>query len=215
MLCRYSKGENAVGRLVKPGIRGFVAKNYFLYLFLVLFLVMGIIFGTLGVKALTPEQLANLNQFINTSFSSISKAVDYQVTVKHAVWRNLTTIFKVWFLGLTVIGLPLILVIIFTRGFVLGFTVAFFLQNMGLKGLGVILLTIIPQNIIHIPALIGAGASALGFSIFLLKGRNENKAIASYFFRYSIMMLILSLVMVFAGIIEGYITPIVSKIVPF
>jgi len=214
-LCKHTEGENAVGRLVKLGFKSYLKKNYIVCLFLILFVVMGIIFGALGVKALAPEQLSNLDNYIDTGFQNISNQLDYQAAAKHAIWRNLTTIFKIWFLGLTVIGLPLILVIIFTRGFILGFTVAFFLEKKSWQGFGIILLTIFPQNLLHLPAIIIAGASATAFSIYLLKGRSEHKTISSYFLRYSLIMSILAVVMVLAGFIEGYFTPLAIKVLNF
>lgn len=173
---------------------------------------MGIIFGALGVKALAPEQLSNLNKYIDTGFQDITIQFDSQTTAKSAIWRNLMTIFKIWFLGLTVIGLPLILVIIFTRGFVLGFTVSFFLEKGFWQGLGIILLTIFPQNILNIPAILIAGASATSFSLYLLNRRSEQSTISSYFIRYSLIMLIVAFVMVIAGLVEGYVTPIALKV---
>jgi len=213
MLCRLSKGENAVGRLVKLGIKGHLSNNFILYLFTILFLIMGIIFGAIGVKALTPQQLSSLNQYIDTGLETAGKQIDYQSTAKHAIWRNSKTIMKVWFLGLTVIGLPLILVIIFTRGFVLGFTVGFLLENKAWQGLGIILLTIFPQNLLHLPSLILAGTSAIGFSLYLINGKKyESRPISHYFLKYSFIMLILTLVMVLAGLIEGYVTPLATKV---
>ncbi|NMA01674.1 MAG: hypothetical protein GX923_03810 [Clostridia bacterium] len=47
-----------MGRRVKLGIKNLFSNNYLLYLFVLLFLVMGIIFGVIGVKTLTDQQLA-------------------------------------------------------------------------------------------------------------------------------------------------------------
>jgi stage II sporulation protein M len=179
---------------------------------MIIFLIMGIIFGALGVKALAPEQLTNLNKYVDLSFQNINSQVDFQATAKNAVWRNITTIFKIWFLGLTVIGFPLILVIVFTRGFVLGFTVGFFLEKKTWEGIGIILLSIFPQNLIHLPAIIIAGASATAFSILLLKGSAEKVAISRYFLRYSFIMFVLACIMGLAGLIEGYVIPFSIKL---
>jgi stage II sporulation protein M len=202
-----------VGRLVKPNFKDFFARNYLIYIFMILFLVMGIIFGALGIKALAPEQLANLNKYIDNGFQNIGNQVDYQATAKQAIWRNISTVFKIWFLGLTVIGFPLILVIIFTKGFVLGFTVGFFLEKKTLAGIGIILLSIFPQNLLHLPAIIIAGSSATAFSIYLLKGRGERVALSSFFLRYSLIMFIITCVMVIAGLVEGYVIPVTLKLI--
>ncbi|MFZ5943431.1 MAG: stage II sporulation protein M [Bacillota bacterium] len=201
-----------MGKLVKPGVKGYFAKNYLILLFVAFFLIMGIVFGVLGVKALTPEQLSGLNSYIDTGLKTVGSTLDYQSTAKQAIWRNLSTIFKIWFLGLTVIGLPLILVIIFTRGFILGFTVGFFLQNKGWQGLIIILLTIFPQNIIHLPSLIIAGATSIGFTLYLLRGRKDNTSISSNFIRFSAVMLLIALFMLLAGFLEGYVSLLGTKL---
>ena len=202
-----------MGRWVKLNYRGFLKRNYLVFLITVLFLIMGVIFGTIAVKVLTVEQLNNLNHYLETSLESTGDNLNYQNTAKHAVMRNLETIFKIWFLGLTVVGLPLIMVIIFTRGFVLGFTVSFLLVNKGLEGFFLVLLTIFPQNILHIPALVFAGVAATGFSIYLVRGRkNDRSSIYASFLKYSFIILVLALIMVIAGIVEGYLSPFIAKI---
>jgi len=201
-----------VGRMVKPYLKDFFIKNYLIYIFMILFLIMGIVFGALGVKALTPEQFTNLNKYIDTGFQAAANQLDYQTVAKNAVWRNIATVLKIWFLGLTVIGIPLILVIIFTRGFVLGFTVGFFLERKTLEGIGIIILSIFPQNLLLLPAIIVAGASATVFSIYLLKGRTERMALSSFFLRYSLIMFVIACIMVLAGLVEGYVIPLTLKI---
>ena len=202
-----------MSRMVKLGIKNLFRNNYLVYIFVIIFLLMGVIFGVMGVKALTDQQFNALSTYVDFGLANIDENVDNQTITRYAVVRNLQTVLKIWFLGLTVIGLPLILVIIFTRGFVLGFTVGFFLENKSWQGLGLIVITILPQNIVHLPAMVIAGVSAISFSLYLLNGgRRETEPLANYFIRYSILMVLLAVLMICAGFIEGYISPLVAKI---
>lgn len=62
-------------------------------------------------------------------------------------------------LGLTVIGAPLVLGIVFLRGFVLGFTVGFLIQETSLNGLILAAAAVLPpHNVVAVPAImIAAG----------------------------------------------------------
>lgn len=202
-----------MGKRVKLGIKNLFSNNYLLYLFVILFLLMGIVFGVIGVKTLTEQQLSSLGNYIDLGLKN-TENIHSQTVSKYAIWRNLETILKIWFLGLTVIGLPLILVIVFTRGFVLGFTVGFILENKAWQGLGIVLISILPQNIFHLPALILAGVSAISCCFYLLNERKrEIQPLSHYLLRYSLIMICLAIVMIFAGLIEGYISPLATNLI--
>lgn len=55
-----------------------------------------------------------------------------------------------WFLGLTVIGFPLILAFVWFRGFSLGFTVSFLLHDRAGAGILITIMSILPQNLLFI-----------------------------------------------------------------
>src|SRR5690625_7607326 len=71
-------------------------------------------------------------------------------------------------LGLSVIGLPLVWILLFVKGFVVGFSVGFIVNQLGLKGLLLAALSIAPQNLLIIPIYIIAGSLAMIFSLTLL-----------------------------------------------
>src|SRR5699024_11083907 len=71
-------------------------------------------------------------------------------------------------LGLSVIGLPLVWILLFLKGLVVGFSVGFIVNQLGIKGLLLASLSIAPQNIIIIPIYVVAGSLAMIFSLTLL-----------------------------------------------
>lgn len=188
--------------------------TWWVYLFVLLCFTAGLIFGSLGVKALDSKQTSSLHQYLDSGLTQISEELNYAMNTKQAILRNLYNLGKIYVLGLTVIGLPLVLVIIFTRGFVLGFTIGFILQEKAWRGAALALLAIVPPNILLLPAYLVAGVTAINFSLYLIRGREglRSKPIFQGVLHYSIIMLGLSLFMLGAAFIEGYISPVFIRL---
>ncbi|MFZ5754305.1 MAG: stage II sporulation protein M [Bacillota bacterium] len=188
--------------------------SWWVYLFVLLCFTAGLIFGSLGVKALDSKQTSSLHQYLDNGLTQISEELNYAMNTKQAMLRNLYNLGKIFILGLTIIGLPLVLVIIFTRGFVLGFTIGFILQEKAWRGVVLALLAIVPPNILSLPAYILAGVTAINFSLYLIRGREglRSQPISRGVLHYSIIMFGLSLFMLGAAFIEGYISPVFIRL---
>ena len=109
-------------------------KNWWVYLLIAFCFLMGVIFGSIGAKSLNSYQNSALGDFVNNGLSGFENTVDFSPTMRQALNKNLYNLLKLLVLGLTVIGLPLILALIFTRGFVLGFTVTFLIRQKAWQG---------------------------------------------------------------------------------
>lgn len=182
---------------------------------LLIIFVAGIIFGSFSVNMLTGEQINDLLSFINGFFANVKNINADSSTIFYiSVSNNLKTAIALCLLGLTVIGLPLILALIFFRGFILGFTIGFFIGELGTKGFLFSLLTIMPQNIIIVPSILSIGVAGATFSMAILRSRikhyseNYSQLLASYL----LLNLIFCVLLVLAGLIEGYISPIFIKL---
>ena len=131
---------------------------------------LGILLGSVGVNTLQADQVHELHRYMQ---SFLARAAEIEVNrallAREALNDNLLAGLIIYILGMTIICLPLVLAFIFIRGFVLGFTMGFLATEQELQGLFVILLSLLPHNIIYIPALIIGGTAAMSFSILLLK----------------------------------------------
>lgn len=133
-----------------------------------------------------------------------------------AIKNNIPLILVVWFLGLTMIGIPIILIIDVLKGFTIGFTVAFFISGFGIKGIGMAMLGVIPQNIIYIPCIIFLSVIAMEFSIKLIKDNSKMSMRRRFFSNigsYSFMFIIITLIMFMGFFFETYCTPNIIKII--
>lgn len=172
--------------------------------------ILGSILGVLSVHGLGTEQLNELTNYID-GFIKFLPAGDFdsRMEAERALIIYLKTLFVIWFLGLTVIGLPLTLVITGVRGFVLGFTTGFLIARKSLQGLLVIFLTILPQNIIFVPVLWAAAMISISFSLYIVRGKFTGKSgtLPGRFLAYSFLFAGLGTFAALAALIQGYVTP--------
>src|SRR5690606_33764111 len=68
------------------------------------------------------------------------------------------------FFGRSVIGAPLVLAVVFARGFALGFAAALFVDGFFLRGVPLAVAALAPQALLAAPAVVAAGAAAVAFS---------------------------------------------------
>jgi stage II sporulation protein M len=182
----------------------------------VIFFSLGIVFGAFGINSLNPHDYQDLSNFFQNFVGSLGSLNFSSLNlVQQTVFNHLKIIFLIWFLGLTVIGVPIILIIMFIKGFVTGFTVGFIIHEKVHGGLIFALLAVLPSNILLIPVFIVAAVSALSFSLGLIKGKLKNGwgGISQFMISYCALMLLLASITVFGGLIEAYIIPPIVEIV--
>lgn len=205
-----------MGRRLGRIITNHLQDNLWLYIIMSLFLVMGILLGALGVKGLGSKEEGELLEYLNYFFAGFAEMqVEPMTLLKHSLSTNYKLLAMIWFLGLTVLGAPLILLVIAVRGFYLGFTAGFLIQEKALLGVLLTVLTLLPQNLFNLPALVAAAVLAASFSIWLVKGRNREpaKGLFRQFFLYTIFLSCLAVFVLFGSLLEAYLTPHLLKLV--
>jgi stage II sporulation protein M len=201
--------------LFKKVIVKHVKSYLFIYFLVLVFLVAGIATGAFTVDALTLKQKEELVSYFQGFFSVLEKEpVQSGAVFRQSVVNNLQILLMIWFLGVTIIGIPLVLLLVGLKGFILGFSVGFLAEEMGLKGLLFSMVGILPQNLLIIPCTVAAGATSVAFSVSLLKRKKSRhkKSIASEFIAYSFGMAAIILVMLAGALVEGYVSPALMKL---
>lgn len=191
--------------------------NLVLYFFVILLFLIGVIFGALAVKTLGEEQKAELITYLKVFLQGLQRGQDTGLDtgglVRQAVFNNMKTIALIWLLGLTVIGVPIILFVVFTRGFVIGFTVGFLVNEYVLRGVVFAVVSVIPHNVLVIPAIIIAAVSGVSFSLIIVRNRLRPHRINLAYegMAYTSLAVLLLAVVIVGGLVEGYITPVFMK----
>jgi stage II sporulation protein M len=139
-----------------------------IYIVVVGLFLIGVLFGIVMVNALSLEQQAQFSQLLGDFFVTVGlgeTSLSYwQLFSKYLKWVAL-----IWLLGLSVIGLPIIIIIDFLKGVFVGFTVGYLISIYSWKGLLLVLSAVMPQNAIVIPAMIICSVLAVAFSLTLIR----------------------------------------------
>ena len=117
-----------------------------------------------------------LSQYIDhtdiTSLSSylttIHEVNDTYPAFVNQFFTGILFILLVFLLGTSIVGIPFIAFIIFTKGLQIGFSCALFVASYHLKGIVGIILTLAPQVILDVLATCLIAASAIQLSMYLI-----------------------------------------------
>ncbi len=204
----------SIRHIVLKHIRTFL----FLYIVVLIFFIAGISAGAFTVDALGEDQKGELVSYFQGFFNVLDKEPVYSGEVfRQSLVNNMQFVILIWFLGITVIGAVFILMIVGIKGFIIGFSVGFLAEEMGLRGFLFALAAILPQNLLIVPGIIAAGVMGIGFSWTLVRRRKSRhrKSFFNELLIYSLNMVV-ALITVFVGTcIEGYITPVFMKMFAF
>ena len=197
-------------------LRDFIRRNMGLYLLISLIFIAGIIFGSLAVNMLSPVQSDEVLSYIEGFFANVKNIdLDPANIFTISIVNNLKNALAIFILSLIVIGLPLVLLLIMFRGFILGFTVGFLINELGIKGVIFSILAILPQNLIIIPTVISLGVAGTAFALSIIKNRFRHypEDYPGLIFGFAMFSIACSILLVTASLVEGYISPIFIKLV--
>ncbi|MFX3617237.1 MAG: stage II sporulation protein M [Sporolactobacillus sp.] len=191
-----------------------------LYTFITALFLMGIIFGAVVVNSLSYAVRNDLLQYMQNFFGELSngKIADPHLLFKESLGTDFQNLSLIWILGLSVIGLPVLFILIFVKGMFLGFTVGFLVSQMGFKGFWVAMVSVFPQNLLIIPNDIFLTVVAVACSLkiirhLLMKVRRE--PLMPQFIGYLVVLLISSGVLAIACAFEAYVSPQLIRMLAF
>lgn len=187
-----------------------------IYLFVAVLFLMGVIFGAIVVNSLTLSQKEDLFYYLSQFFSQISngKVADSKDLFIQSFSHNSKFIGLMWLLGISIIGLPVILILLFIKGMVVGFTVGFLVNQMGWNGFLLSFVSVLPQNIIIIPVFIISATLAVSFSFKMIRQQFMKKMgepMLPLFGRYMVLLVGAIVSLVIAAGVEAYISPGLMK----
>lgn len=188
-----------------------------LYLFTIVLFMMGVGFGAVVVNSLGLTQKQELFMYINQFFQEVkgNNIAEPALAFQNSLGNYLKYIGFMWILGLSIIGIPVILIMVFLKGVMVGFTIGFLVDQMQWKGFSFALVSVMPQNLIVVPAMIIIATTALSFSLNMIQNRFKKHQVGvsvySHLLSYSFLILVMLGAMVIAAGIEAYVSPNLMK----
>ncbi len=191
-----------------------VRKQKKMCLFLFIILIMGLIFGSVFVGVLDEHDKGVVANHIFSFFEHIKKGtIDYGLALKNSLSSNLLFVLIIWLLGISVIGIPIIIFILFIKGFIVGFVVSAMIINYNFLGVFAAFSYIFPHIIITSLTLLVLCCYSLqlSFNLFwsVIQRRTINfkNIINNYFF----VLLLCIIIMFLASLLEVYVSPYIIR----
>ncbi len=123
----------------------FTSKN--LFLFLISFSILAFILGIIFFCILNDTDKINS---INSMISTLKVNENYLSNFRNIFLENSFTIFLIWVLGLSVIGIIIIIFIYFCNMFALGFNIAGIFYKFKIKGIYTSLCYLFPSKLLYL-----------------------------------------------------------------
>ena len=163
----------------------YVARNAVLrqkkfYLALITIMLLGFISGIVFMFFIDKDSKKTVLDGVNLFFKQIksSEGINYSKSFINTFFSNIGYALLIWVLGISIIGLPIIVLVLFFKSFVLGFSIASIVSNYGFKGVLGAFLYAFPHYIVLLIVYLLLGFYSIMFcyklfmNLFLKKNNN-------------------------------------------
>ena len=136
-----------------------------IYLSIIITITLGIVCGIVYNLILSKSDHTLITNQLNSFFDAIKKNdINYIPMLFNSLIGNLSLVILIWLLGISIIGLPLIYILCFGKGFLLSFSIVSILTTYKFKGIILAVCYLIPGPIVLLLYLIFLGFSSAFFS---------------------------------------------------
>lgn len=189
-----------------------VDKKVVIFLFVISFI--GILTGALFMIALSSDDKLLVADTL-ASFLENIEPTNYISSLTNNLIINILFIAVIWLLGFSMIGLPVVIVLIFYKAFSVSFTLSSFVANYGLKGSLMGFIYNFPHQFVIFVIYLYVGCYAIKVSLALISSILKRKTIdfKAIMNRYLLVLIVSFLIVVVMTLIETFVTPYLLKIV--
>ena len=198
-------------------INGTIKKEKHIILFNIFIFLIGLILGTLFINIITKADKTLLIEQLDNYLINIDKLSSDVFGIKYfydIILSNLLQLSLIFILGISMIGVLVVIFMLFFKGFMLGVTLSTFILKYKYKGILGIFLYIFPVNILNILIYIFISFFAVRSCIkflnaFLKKGSLDFK---QFLGKYILSFFISIILIIITSLFESYLTPLLLKL---
>lgn len=185
------------------------------YISLCIVLFIGVVLGVLFINNVKDDEKVQIQDYINGFIDTVKNGneIDKVTLLKDSVVRNISIGIILWFVGSTVVGIPLVYAYIGYKGFCISYTISSCIAVLGqVKGLVFSLASILLQNIIIIPILLAISVSGINLYQSIMKDRRKEN-IKLEIIKHTVISIINILCLIVAAVLETYVSTNILEIV--
>lgn len=201
-------------RILIQTIKEHVLNNKKEYIVVSILFVIGIFLGVFFINNVGQEPRTQITEYVNQFVEQLknTESLNTVELLKTSIGQNIILAISLWFFGTTIIGIPVVFGIVAYRGFCLGYTIAACISIMGIqKGILFVLILLLLQNLLIIPAILALAVSGIKLYQSITKDkRKENVKLEMV--RHTVFSLIMLIVLILSSVIEIFISTNVLKL---
>lgn len=178
------------------------------YILLLLIFIIGIVLGVFFINNSDDTQKKEINDYITNFITTLKEnnSIDKNELLKESLKRNIIMGITLWFIGTTIVGLPLVYFFVLYKGLCIGYTMSSAILTLSTgKGIIFCISSILIHNIIIIPALLLIAVSGTNLCQAILKNRTKEN-IKLEIIRHSIISIIGIIFFMLSSLVEVYIS---------
>ena len=190
---------------------GFFKISRKLYVFIIGILILGVLFGSILPIFLSVDDKKLVSEYLLGFIDDVKNGVNSLFLLKNGLISNSLFCLIVFLLGISIIGIPIVLVLFFYKCFIVGFSISSIIINYGFKGILFSFTYVFPHQIISLIFCMIVVCYSLMFSIklllYILKKIEFN--IRVFFRRYIFVFIVCMISILVCVFYESFISPYV------
>ena len=197
---KASKLTNLITNHIKENLKAYVIISFIL--------LIGIILGIIFINYMNDSQSQEVENYLTNFINSLKNGstIDSGQLLKKSIGNNLFLVLFMWFVGSTVIGIPIVVGMVAFRGFCLGYTISASIAVLGTgKGILFFVTTMLLQNLIFLPCIMALAVSGIKLYKSIMKDKRKEN-VKFEIFRHTIFSLIILIALLLSSLIETYVS---------
>ena len=187
------------------------------YVFFCLTLViLGIIAGSLFIIVLNTSDKSLVIEYIESFIDNIkNNDFNYVETLKNTLIINYLVIFIISIIGFTYFLIPINILLLFYKSFIIGFSLSSFILTYKIKGLLLSIIYIFPHLIINILLFSLLIAFTVKLSLKMIKSIIKKKEVNMrlYFNKYLYTSIFIIIIITITSLYESFVAPYLLKLI--
>lgn len=202
---------------IKAKVKSILKTRKRTFIFFAVLVILGIIFGSLFITILNESDKEMVTTRITEFFTNVKSNNDTDVlsALKNSLFSNVLSVIMIWLLGISIIGIPLIIVFMFIKTFIFGFSVGGIISVYNIKGIVLSIGYLFPHQFINITVLFILSLISFNLSINFLKNLLTKRTMDFKLWtgRYYKLLLLSLILMIVSSLLEVFVSPLILKLV--
>lgn len=197
-------------------LKGRLKTSRKMIVFFLVLLMIGISSGTIFSLVISKSDKALVSDTVQNFFEAIQKnEINFMEVFKNTIFDNGANSIFMWLLGISVIGIPILLFLYFSKAFIFGFSIGSILLQYKAKGIFLCFFYIFPHQVLNLLlyTFLLLYALSLSIKLFFVLIRRKTIDFKPIMNKYILIFVITLIGFLFTALYEAYFMPKIVQII--